>query len=449
MSVKTNTELDAQSQNLYTIANLSKFVVMSAIGIFIFFIPITLNGKSTIPVDHITTWLQAVSLVGCQIFILITFVYGSVLPFINKTWNRNAISLVFTFLKITGTIVGFMTFFKVAPAVLLKPDMLPFIFNKVALPVGLIVPIGAVLLMFLTGYGLMEFFGVLMRPIMRPVYKVPGLGALNAVTSFVGSFSVGMLLTNKLYKEGRYNRKEAIIILTGFSTVSATFMVIVAKTLGLMSIWNTFFWSTLVICFLVSAITVRFRPLKSYPETYYNGIEGQPEKESTGNLFMNAINEGLKQAQNSPKILQNITINFLDGLKMSAGFLPVIMSVGIVCYCIAKMTPVFDYLAYICYPFALLVQLPDAFLVAKAATIAVVDMFLPAVLAAGAGPDVSLAAKYVIGVVSISGILFLDGTIPIIVATDVEMKLKDMFIIYFERAFLIIILAGLFTKIIF
>ena len=42
----------------------------------------------------------------------------------------------------------------------------------------LLVPIGAVFLALLVGYGLLEFIGVLMQPVMRPVWRTPGRSAL-------------------------------------------------------------------------------------------------------------------------------------------------------------------------------------------------------------------------------------------------------------------------------
>ncbi|WP_457826432.1 nucleoside recognition domain-containing protein, partial [Staphylococcus aureus] len=89
-----------------------------------------------------------------------------------------------------------------------------------------------------------------MQPIMRPIFKTPGKSAVDAVASFVGSYSLGLLITNRVYKDGMYNKKEAVIIATGFSTVSATFMVIVARTLDLMSHWNLYFWLCLLITFI-------------------------------------------------------------------------------------------------------------------------------------------------------------------------------------------------------
>lgn len=85
------------------------------------------------------------------------------------------------------------------------------------------------LLALLVGYGLLEFIGTFCRPIMRPLWKTPGRSAIDAVASFVGSYSLALLITNRVYKEGKYTTKEAAIIATGFSTVSATFMIIIAK----------------------------------------------------------------------------------------------------------------------------------------------------------------------------------------------------------------------------
>ena len=148
----------------------------------------------------------------------------------------------------------------IAPAYMMEADMLPFLFEKLALPVGMIVPIGALILAFLVGFGLLEMVGVLMQPIMKPIWRTPGSSAIDAVASFVGSYSIGLLITNRVYLQKQYSAREAVIIATGFSTVSAAFMVIVAKTLNLMEFWNVFFWSTLVLPLSSPLLPLVFRP---------------------------------------------------------------------------------------------------------------------------------------------------------------------------------------------
>lgn len=69
------------------------------------------------------------------------------------------------------------------------------------MPLSILIPVGAIALSLLVGYGLLEFVGVYMEPIMRPIFKTPGKSAVDAVASFVGSYSLGLLITNRVYKQ--------------------------------------------------------------------------------------------------------------------------------------------------------------------------------------------------------------------------------------------------------
>lgn len=416
--------------------NMLKFLVYSAIGIFMFFITITINGKETIPIDHLVNAIKGLSSEGVRIYGLVVIVLGGLYPFYTKTWNKTKVAIVFSVLKLLGIVIGVMAFFKIGPAWLFEKDMIPFLFNALVLSVGVIVPLGSVFLAFLVGYGLMEFIGALVKPIMKPIWKTPGRSAVDAVASFVGSYSLALLITNRVYKEGKYTTKEAAIIATGFSTVSATFMIIVAKTLGIMHLWNEYFWITLVVTFIVTAITARIRPLSMKPDEYYNNQEGSPEKYNEGNIFKSAWAAGMEAAEISVPIGKNIIDNLKDGLVMAMGILPSIMSVGLIGLILAKYTPVFDILGYAFYPVTLLLQLPEPFLAAKACAVGIAEMFLPALLVAGA----PLVTKFVIAVVSISAILFFSASIPCILSTEIPLSIPEIVLIWFQRTILTLII---------
>lgn len=413
-----------------------KFIFFSAIGIFMFFIPITINNSSSIPLDHLVNTIRNTLPSIAPIYALAIIIIGSIRPFIKKTWNTTVVNIVFSLLKILGAVVALMLYFQWGPGWLFESDMGPFLFNKLVIPVGLIVPIGSIFLTFLVGYGLLEFFGVIMNPIMRPVFKTPGRSAIDAVASFVGSYSIGLLITNKVFKEGKYTVKEASIIATGFSTVSATFMIIVAKTLGLMEMWNVYFWTTLIITFTVTAITVRIFPLSKKSDSYYEG-QGSPDINYTGSLLKNAWNEGVEAAGKSTNVGKNIMVNFQDGLAMAMGILPSIMSVGLLGLVLAKYTMVFDVMGYIFYPVTRILQVPEAMLAAKAASVGIAEMFLPALLVVGA----PLITKFIIGVVCVASVLFFSASIPCVLSTDIPISLTEIVIVWFERTVLTIILA--------
>jgi len=414
-----------------------KFILLSAFGIFMFFIPITIGEKSTIPLDHVVSFIKGISPVLGKYYALIVIILGAVYPFYNKSWNKDKVTMFFSVAKVVGMVVAFMAIFNVGPAWMFEKDMVPFLYDKLVISVGMIVPVGAVFLAFLVGYGLLEFIGVIMQPVMKPIWKTPGRSAIDAVASFVGSYSIGLLITNRVYKEGKYSAKEAAIIATGFSTVSATFMIIVAKTLGLMDMWNFYFWSTLVITFVITALTVRIFPLSKKSDKNYFG-EVIVEEKRSGNIFKNALNDGLEASHDSLPLLENIKTNFIDGFKMAMGILPSILSIGLLGLILAKYTPVFDIVGYIFYPFTALLQIPDAMLVAKASGLEVAEMFLPALLV----KETALLSRYVIGVVSVSSVLFFSASIPCIVSTEIPLSMKDIIIVWIERTIIGLILAA-------
>ncbi|NEX80195.1 YjiH family protein [Bacillus thermocopriae] len=420
------------------LGNMAKFFVYSAIGIFVFFIPVTLNGKSSIMLDHIVSYIQTSVPGVLPYYALLVILLGAIYPFVKGTWKKDTVSLIFSILKVIGLVAGAMLVFNIGPKWFFDPDMAPFLFNKLVVSVGLLVPIGSVFLALLVGYGLLEFVGIFMQPVMRPVWKTPGRSAIDAVASFVGSYSIGLLITNRVFKEGKYTIKEAAIIATGFSTVSATFMIVVAKTLNLMEIWNTYFWVTFVVTFLVTAITVRIWPLSKMSDAYYQDMEGDEEVIIKKDRVKTAWKEAMKTANHSLSLWKNIWENLKDGFVMTMGILPSIMSVGLLGLVLAEYTPVFDWLGYIFYPFVKLVQLPDAMLTSKASALSIAEMFLPALLVTKA----ALVTKFVIAVVSVSSIIFFSAVVPCILSTEIPLTVGKLIIIWFERVILTILLTA-------
>ncbi|OQP00990.1 histidine transporter [Geobacillus sp. 44C] len=413
-----------------------KFFIYSAIGIFMFFVPVQIGETSSIMLDHIVSWIRMQFPTLVPYYALIVIALGAVYPFYTKTWNKDVVAIVFSLLKVLGLMVAIMLMFKIGPSWLFKPDMGPFLYDKLVISVGLLVPIGSIFLALLVGYGLLEFVGVLMQPVMRPIWKTPGRSAIDAVASFVGSYSLGLLITNKVFKEGKYTIKEAAIIATGFSTVSVTFMVVVAKTLGLMNIWNTYFWVTFFVTFVVTAITVRLWPLSKMSDDYYDG-KGDPEEKVTGNYLKEAWSEAMKAVQHSKGLWTNVWENFRDGFIMTMSILPSIMSVGLIGLLLAEYTPLFDWLGYLFYPFTLLLQIPEPLLAAKASAIEIAEMFLPALLVT----EAPLVTKFIIAVVSISAILFFSAVIPCILATEIPISIPKLLVIWAERTILTLIIA--------
>jgi nucleoside recognition membrane protein YjiH len=362
------------------------------------------------------------------------------MPFIRKNWNKDAVSIFFSIAKICGAVIGtllYFGFFKEDPNWhwLWRPDFGPFLFDKLSTPVGLVIPIGSVFLAFLANFGLMEFTGIIMTPVMRPLFRTPGRSAIDAVASFVGSYSIALIITNNMYRQGKYSAREASIIATGFSTVSATFLLIVAKTLNLMEHWTLYFWVSLLVTFAATALTAHLWPLCRIPDTYFNDSP-DPDPVYTGNRLLHAWQTGVHVAGETESLSSMVVDNIKAGLNMAFAVIPSITSVGLLGLVLAEYTPLFDWFGYIFYPFFKVFGVSQALLAGKAAAMSLPEMFLPAILIA---KHATPLLKFVIAVVSISEILFFSASIPCILGTDIPIKLRDIVVVWFERVVISIV----------
>ncbi len=413
-----------------------KFVVYSAIGAFVFFVPVEIGGESSILLDHMVTGLQAVIPGLLPYYALALILAGALHPLVTGTWRRSRVDFVFSAFKLVGLAVGVMLVFGVGPGWLFAPDMGPFLLSKLVVPVAVLVPLGAVFLALLVGYGLLEFIGVLVQAVMRPVWRTPGRSAIDAVASFVGSYSLGLLITNRVYQEGKYTGREAAVIATGFSTVSATFMVVVATTLDMMQFWNLYFWSALVVTFVVTAVTVRIWPLSSIADRYIDGTVPQRQESVRHGRFQLAWQEARRTVAGSPSLARNVGASVRDGVIMTIAIVPSILSIGLLGMVLATYTPVFEWLGYVFYPVTWALQSPEPMLLAQATAVGIVEMFLPSLLAASA----PMAVKFVVAVVSVSQIVFFSALVPCVAATRIPISITQMVVIWFERVVLSLIL---------
>ncbi|MDU1022429.1 MAG: YjiH family protein [Peptoniphilus harei] len=416
--------------------DIALFIFYALFGIFMFFVPITIAGTKSIPIDHITSLVKKLPNYNL-VFGVFMVLAGIAYAIKTKSWQKSKLHSVFFAIKLVSLVFVFMYLTNKGPTRIFDGDMLPLIWNGIMVSVTTIVPIGSVFLAFLTGFGLMEFIGVFMEPVMRPVFKTPGRSAVDAVASFVGSYSLALLITNRVYLEDTYTKKEAAIIATGFSTVSATFMIIVAKTLDLLDYWLAYFWITLFVTFLVTAITARIFPLNKKAQEYYSGKEYVPEEKKKV-TFSDALDAGMYGFKHSGSLGSVIKDNFIDGFKMALNIAPSLLGVGMIGLLLAEYTPIFHIIGYIFYPFTLITRVEQPLMVAQALGMSIAEMLLPAPVVANAG--LGLIAKMLVAVVSVSEILFFSASIPVMMGTEIPIKFSDYIIIWIERVILSIVI---------
>ncbi|MBC8081422.1 MAG: sporulation integral membrane protein YlbJ [Gorillibacterium sp.] len=81
------------------------------------------------------------------------------------------------------------------------------------------------------GFGIVHFFGTLLDPLMRPLFRIPGIGGFVMAMGFASGYPVGARLTSRLWDQGLINREEGER-LVAFTTSSDPIFLIGAVSVG-------------------------------------------------------------------------------------------------------------------------------------------------------------------------------------------------------------------------
>ncbi|MGL5750279.1 MAG: YjiH family protein, partial [Paraclostridium sp.] len=410
---------------------IGKCILFTVIAVFVFFVPVTVNGKSDVPFGFIYNffidlfgnfglWLVSILMIGN----FFANIYGKYRTKTNEKLKEyySEDSVFHTILYFLGavyttvyamhvTIDGF-----VGPEFIVGSSTGGTVIPSVVLGVMWIIPVGAFFMPFLLNYGAIEFIGALLEPLMRPIFKVPGKSALNAVASFVSSSSLGVLITDRLYKQNVYTKKETVAIATSFSAVSVGFAFLVINTAGLGDHFIKVYFSALLISFIVAIFMVRIPPISKKADEYYDGtIQTEEDRKSdvkfTKGLARTGVDRAFKKAYIANNIFVEIKNSILDSLTVVPKVLSLLAAVGISALILAEFTPIFNYLGLIFEPILNILQVPNASDIAPSVPVGIAEMFLPVLLIADKVEMIDIGARYFITALSMVQIIFFSETV--------------------------------------
>ncbi len=422
-----------------------KFLFPFFLGVVFFFVPVPAGGRFTVPFDLVVTGLRKhfPSQVAFYTFLILEIgvLLSLLAPFHHKL-HRFRTSPVFLLLRIIGGLFAVFFFFGRGPSLLTSGETPKFMMEILLPSVAVIIPIGASIINMLTSTGTLDFVGTLARPLMRPVYRIPGRAALDILTSWVGSYSVGLYLTRNVFEKGGYSKREAFIIATSFSTVSIGFVGVVASTLGLLNLFPLIFAGYFVGVFGVAALIVRIPPTSKVPDEYI--AIAKPEAEIKGHLVREATLQALITAKESPGLFKLFLRGFWDGLLLAALILSTISSVGTIALLLAKHTSLFQYLSLPLVPVYKLFGMGHASELAMATVIEVAEMYLPAILVKNS----PLTVKFFVAILSTSQLIFFSSVGPMIMDMfrEIPVKFTHLLILFLERTLLLIPMVWIYTK---
>lgn len=423
-----------------------KFILPSLFGILFFLVPFEIAGESRIAISHIVHIITTYAFDG---FILLTeavtvlVILGTLLAPLLKTksdvlytlFNTN---LVGKLLRVIGSFLYLMVvnhwFADMAFAsLILDPNTGGLMAGNGGLLTTLYITFfaGILALPLLTHFGAVEFVGTLSAKFVEKVFKVPGFSAVDAIASFVGDGTIGIILTDTQYQRGYYNRREAYIIATSFSIVGIAFASAVADELGFASIFPIFYGSIALVTVIIALVTARL-PLKKFKAEYYQNVKpvivDVPEHAS---LLEHAFFTADAQAD-SVDVLHTTKRSLLNISQIYVGFMPIIMIVGTSSLILAEYTSVFSILATPLVPLYQLMgySLDVAKLMAPASIIGFADMYLPSLFISGSPSETS---RFFIGVLAFTQLVFMSETGMVLAKSKIGLNLWDVIKVFLYR----------------
>lgn len=438
-----------------TTKNLLKFILGSAFGILMFLVPIPQGESFTTLLDFLKSWIKGLFGSSLPYIIMVILIVSAVMSlydyFAKQDWIRKnhyltrAFSTTPLYLvsKIIGAVFVVMVVFGIGPEQVISADTGATIVDlcgtlfSIVLAFSFIMP-------FLTDCGIMEFLGVIAKPVVRPLFHVPGRASVDLIASWFGASNAAVILTREQYMRGFYTKREAGFIMTNFSLVSIPFCLMVADTMGIANIFPPFYLCICLVGIILAIIIARIPPIRKVPDTYREAVGKQINEEipNEKGILAHAVEMSCKRAENfTARTVGESGLEVMVGMFFD--LIPIVVSWGTIALIIATYTPFFKWISYPMALYLKVLGVPEAFAVAPATLVGFTDMFIPALLAVGL---TSVKTKFVIGVLSLVQIIYLTEVGTIIIKSEIPLNFWKLLVIFLERTIIAIPLIVLFAN---
>ena len=427
------------------IVQICKFIFPSLIGVLLFMCPISYNNKITIPIAVLTEWIgvQLESYIEGIIvsLIIIAFLGSTVVKVIKRIvksplpkWLLELfdVSMLWYVVRFVAMIFSLLIVFQVGPEIIRSEGTGTMVFYELLTILVSVFLLAGFLLPLLLNFGLLEFFGALLVNVMRPLFGIPGRAAIDAITSWLGDGSIGVMLTSKQYEDGYYTEKEACVIGTNFSLVSITFCLIVVNYVDLAHMFLPFYLIVSFACLVAAIVMPKLPPLRNKGDMYVDGRVLEDE-----NVFYenkDRISYGFSKALEKVASINVGKSIVVDGAKnvieMWIGVLPVVMTVGTIALVVAEYTNVFQILGLPFVPLLNLLGIPEAVQASQTLFAGFADMLLPSIMISGVQSELT---RFVVAAVSVSQLIYLSEVGSLILSSKIPLKLWELFEIFILR----------------
>jgi len=450
------------NKGTYKLLDHLKFIIPSLLGVLLFMTPVKTEDGFTIPIGILANWIEEVLANQLSLIMMLIIIITAIMtvtariigedkfnktPFFQQLFY---VSPFWTITRVLAAVFAVMVYFKIGPEAVYSEDTggtllgdggLLHVLFSVFLFAGIFLPL-------LMNFGLMEFFGTLMTKVMRPLFKLPGRSSIDALASWIGDGTIGVLLTSKQYEDGYYTKREAAVIGTTFSVVSITFTLVVIEEVDLGHMFIPFYLTVLFAGLIAALIMPRIPPLSRYSNTYIK--DSTKTIDETVPSDMNSVSFGyqkaLERGKQETSVYQFFKSGFQNVLDMWMGVAPIVMAFGLIALILAEYTPIFQWIGLPFIPLLELMQVPEAAKASETLLIGFADMFLPAIIGSSIEAEMT---RFIVAALSVTQLIYMSEVGGVLLGSKVPVSIKQLFIIFLLRTVITLPVIVLLAHIIF
>ena len=423
-----------------------KFILSSAVGIFLFFAPVF---GGNVPLVALVDFLKKLLGAACINYLVLLFCLSLIVTvFLGKVMKIKVfaeyhkedglgkiffyvLAVIFTVMVITGR----------GPAQILDPNI-----GGLALPLAgsvmLTVTFAGWFVVMILKSGIVEFMGILIEPMMRPCFTLPGCAAVNGIASFVSAPAVGVFMTEQLYRGRDYTDREGLTVLTCFSVCSLGFFGVLVSLGGIEHLYAQVVITSFVLTFVIAAICARIPPLSGKRDHYIDGTEQTAQDRVPRKIdhrFRAAVQAGI--ARSKELDFKVFMATLWSAITFTQKIVAYVVSVAIVALLLAEHTPLFTWLGMPIIPVLKLLQIPNAAEIAPATLVGIAEIALPVIMISGKG--IAEESIFFITVLSSVQIIFFTESANAMLESIIPVTVLDLIICFLVRTVIAIPLLAL------
>jgi nucleoside recognition membrane protein YjiH len=438
-----------------------RFVIPSAVGVGVFLWPVGAANEKTIVLgiigDHLLTALGVNGPIVVSVVLGFVSIYG--IFRISSRWlqrdtpdeveSQKEGSITTDLLRIIGGVVAVATVLSIGPDWLVGETTGSIVLQDLLPPLFVYLTVAIFFLPLLTEFGLMEFVGTLAAPVFRRLFLLPGRAAVDAFASWVGSGTVGTLLTIQQFENGHYSEREACSIICVFSIGSISFCYVSSHLANISHRFTAFYLTVIIASLIIGLVLPRIPPLSKKNSGRQETLIANSTREySRGvGIFKQATSRAIAVAANAPGVTKLPGRSLKTAFDVWTGLMPAVMVVATAGFVLVEHTGFFQVITAPLVPILDAAGLECTSIAAPALIVGFVDLFIPPILI---GSCASEFTRFVVASVAVTQLIFMSEIGLLVLRSSLQMSVWDLFLTYMLRTAMalpiVLLLANIFIN---